>query len=134
MSDTTIVTARSHATPYQVVIGDGRHEWDSDTVPANGGGDAAPDPESLVLGALGACTAITLRMFAARKQWPLQGVEVQLHYGKRDASGTAIERSIQLQGELDDTQRQKLLEIAEKCPIHRLLTGEVGIATSLDGE
>jgi putative redox protein len=131
MSDITLVTARSDAAAYHVVIGDGRHEWAADTVPGNGGADSGPDPESLVLGALGACTAITLRMFAARKQWPLQGVEVQLRYSRRDAGGTAIERSIQLQGELDDTQRQKLLEIAEKCPIHRLLTGEVSIATGL---
>lgn len=131
MSENTVVTARSDAAPYQVEIDDGRHAWWSDTVEANGGGDSAPDPEALVLGALGACTAITLRMFAARKQWPLQGVEVQLHYRKRDASGTAIERSIRLQGELDDAQRQKLLEIADKCPIHRLLTGEVSIATVL---
>lgn len=131
MSETTIVTARSEAAPYHVVIDDGRHSWSADTVPANGGADAAPDPEALVLGALGACTAITLRMFAARKQWPLQGIAVHLRYGKRDATGTAIERNVVLQGALDDAQRQKLLEIAEKCPIHRLLTGEVGIATTL---
>lgn len=131
MSDTTIVTARSLAAPYQVVLGDGRHEWTADVAADNGGGDSGPDPESLVLGALGACTAITLRMFAARRQWPLEAVTVRLHYERRDAGGTAIARSIQLQGGLDQAQRDKLLEIADKCPIHRLLTGEVGIATVL---
>ena len=131
MSQDRTVTARSDNTPYATRLSDGVHEWWSDTVPANGGADAAEDPESLVLGALGACTAITLRMYAARKQWPLEAVDVQLRYSRRDNAGTAIERSVQLVGALDDTQRQRLLEIADKCPIHRLLTGEVTIATTL---
>jgi len=133
MSHDRGVTARSATLPYLTQLSDGVHEWASDTVPGNGGADAAEDPESLVLGALGACTAITLRMYAARKQWPLEAVDVQLRYASRDADGTAIERSVHLVGALDDAQRQRLLEIAEKCPIHRLLTGDVSIATVLQG-
>lgn len=130
MTDSTITVATGDI-PYLVTISDGRHQWHGDTVPDNGGGDAGPDPEAQVLGALGACTAITVSMFAARKQWPLEGVEVTLRYARRDAAGTAIERTLSLRGALDAAQRERLLEIAGKCPIHRLLTGEVAIATSL---
>jgi len=124
------VTARSAAAPYLTELSDGVHAWRSDTLPGNGGADAAQDPESLVLGALGACTAITVRMYAARKQWPLQAVDVRLRYSRRDGTGTTIEREVVLEGTLDDTQRARLVEIAEKCPIHRLLTGEVLINTT----
>ncbi|HYG06614.1 MAG TPA: OsmC family protein [Stenotrophomonas sp.] len=131
MSQDRSVTAHSAAAPYLTELSDGVHTWRSDTPAANGGADAAADPESLVLGALGACTAMTVRMYAARKQWPLQGVEVQLRYTHRDAGSTRIAREITLTGPLDVTQRTRLLEIAEKCPIHRLLTGEVVIDTTM---
>lgn len=129
MSDRS-VTAHSAATPYVTELSDGVHAWRADTVADNGGADAAQDPEALVLGALGACTAITLRMYAARKQWPLKAVDVRLRYSRRDGSGTTIERDVVLVGALDAAQRARLLEIAEKCPIHRLLTGEVLIHTT----
>lgn len=70
-------------------------------------------------------------MVAARKQWPLAAVHVHLHYTQRGAAGTTITLAIVLEGALDDDQRARLLEVAEKCPIHRLLTGEVRIATEL---
>ncbi len=127
MATDRAVTARSAGVPYVTQLSDGVHAWRSDTAPSNGGADAAPDPESLVLGALGACTAITVRMYAARKQWPLEAVDVRLHYTRRDATGTTIAREVVLTGALDDAQRARLLEIADKCPIHRLLTGEVVI-------
>jgi putative redox protein len=125
MANDRAVTARSAGVPYVTELSDGVHAWRSDTTPANGGADAAEDPESLVLGALGACTAITVRMYAARKQWPLDAVDVRLHYTRRDATGTTIAREVVLTGALDEAQRARLLEIADKCPIHRLLTGEV---------
>jgi len=133
MSQDRTVTARSHAAPYVTELSDGVHAWQSDTVPGNGGADAAQDPEALVLGALGACTAITLRMYAARKQWPLVAVDVRLRYSRRDGTGTTIVREVVLEGALDEGQRARLVEIAEKCPIHRLLTGEVVIETSAAG-
>ncbi|KAB7770162.1 OsmC family protein [Xanthomonas maliensis] len=119
------------AVPYTVTIDDGQHQWQGDTQPANGGADAGPDPEAQVLGALGACTAITVSMVAARKQWPLTAVHVHLRYSERAGSVTTIERELVLEGALDDAQRTRLLEVAEKCPIHRLLTGEVRVATAL---
>jgi len=130
MSHDRPVTARSAGAAYVTELSDGVHAWRSDTSPANGGSDAAEDPEALVLGALGACTAITVRMYAARKQWSLDAVDVRLRYSRRDATGTTIEREVVLHGALDEVQRARLLEIAEKCPIHRLLTGEVLINTS----
>ncbi|WP_372376243.1 OsmC family protein [Xanthomonas axonopodis pv. cajani] len=125
------VSVRTGAVPYTVSIHDGLHTWSGDTQLANGGGDAGPDPESQVLGALGACTAITMSMVAARKQWPLTAVHVHLHYTQRGAAGTAIAREMVLDGALDDEQRARLMEVADKCPIHRLLTGEVRIQTRL---
>ncbi|PPU69280.1 OsmC family protein [Xanthomonas pisi] len=130
MSDRPVHVS-TEAVPYTVSIHDGQHRWVGDTQPANGGTDAGPDPESQVLGALGACTAITVSMVAARKQWPLTAVHVHLHYTQRGAAGTDISREIVLEGALDDAQRARLMEVADKCPIHRLLTGEVRIASRL---
>lgn len=72
-------------------------------------------------------------MVAARKQWPLTAVQVHLHlhYTQRGAAGTAITRDVVLEGALDDEQRARLMEVADKCPIHRLLTGEVRIESQL---
>ncbi|WOB49992.1 OsmC family protein [Xanthomonas hydrangeae] len=125
------VSVSTGAVPYTVSIHDGRHTWSGDTRPANGGADAGPDPESQVLGALGACTAITVSMVATRKQWPLTAVHVHLHYAQRGAAGTVITREIVLDGALDEDQRTRLLEVAEKCPIHRLLTGQLQIDSAL---
>ena len=134
MSINPTVRAVAGDTPYLVKItDDSGHQWLADEPTELGGANTAPSPNLLLLGSLGACTAITLQMYAARKQWPLSGVEVelQLNPAGKSALGNDITRKIFLQGELDDEQRARLLQIANACPIHKLLTGEVRIASSL---
>ena len=110
------------------------HQWLSDEPESAGGRNTATTPDRMALGALGACTAITLRMYAQRKGWPLTGVHVdlQLNPGGKPAAGAPneIARVIRLEGPLDAGQRARLLEIADACPIHKLLTGEVRISTT----
>jgi putative redox protein len=97
-----------------------------------GGEDTGPEPHELLLAALGACTAMTLRLYAGRKRWPLRDVRVRLNGGPSDGRYT-ISRQITLLGDLDADQRTRLMEIADKCPVHRTLTGEVRIDTSEAG-
>ena len=120
--------------PYTVTLTDGPgHAWLADEPSEVGGADAGPSPHGLLLSALGACTAITLQMYASRKQWPLTDVGVELRFNPDGlpAAGNDISRAITLHGSLSDEQRERLLQIANMCPIHKVLSGEVRIATQL---
>lgn len=128
---------------YAVAISAGRHGWLADEPVAVGGDDAGPSPYQMLSAALGACTAMTLRMYANRKQWPLERVSVTLHHAKVHAKDCAecetrsgridrIDRRIHMTGALDTTQRQRLLEIADMCPVHRTLHSEMQIVTAED--
>lgn len=93
-----------------------------------GGQNSGPTPTHLVLMALGACTAITTRMYAERKEWRIDRIAVRLRWAPEF---TTIERHIEIGGPLDDEQRARLLQIAEKCPVHKILTGGVAVQSTL---
>jgi putative redox protein len=123
-------------------ITSGTHRLFSDEPKSAGGQDAGPSPYELVAAALGACTSMTLTMYARRKQWPLASIVVRLRHTKTHASDCAdcdqrpamldrIEREIELTGHLSAEQRQKLLEIADKCPVHQTLASGLQIQTRL---
>jgi putative redox protein len=126
-------SARIRATfpAYATQLVAGGHHLVADEPADLGGADSGPTPDELVLAALGACTSITLRMYAERKKWPLEGVEVALDFAERDAGRAVIRRRIELQGPLEPDQRERLLQVANACPVHKLLTGSVEIPTTL---
>ncbi len=139
-----VVTVRGSAEGFAQEITAGRHRLIVDEPMAAGGSDRGPGPYELLLAALGACTSMTIALYARRKGWPLTGVTVRLRHSRIHAEDCAdcetkqgmldrIEREIAVAGELTEEQRTKVLEIANKCPVHRTLTSEINIRTTLEG-
>ena len=107
------------------------HRIRSDEEADKGGDDTGATPHELLLAALGSCTAMTLKVYAERKGWPLRDVHVTLSGSSANGDGGyVISRRIAIDGDLDAEQRQRLLEIADKCPVHKTLKGEITINTS----
>jgi uncharacterized OsmC-like protein len=134
------VVVRGSAAGFAQKILAGPHRMASDEPTSAGGTDTGPSPYDLLLAALGSCTSMTVGMYARRKGWPLEDVTVNLRHSKVHASDCAecetkegmldrIERDIHFAGPLTTEQRSKLLEIANKCPVHRTLTSEIEIKT-----
>lgn len=127
---------------YHTDITAGGHTLVADEPESVGGTDDGPDPYALLLSALGACKAITVRMYADRKEWPLERLEIDLSHQRQHAKDcedceqedgiiSVIECSLTAHGDLTDEQRARLTEIADKCPVHKTITGPNHIRTTL---
>ena len=136
-----VVVSETRATKFQQQIVVGPHRLIADEPLSAGGADTGPGPYDLLLSALGACTAMTMRLYADRKALPMARVTVTLNHGKiyakdceecetKEGMLDQIERVIAIEGALDAEQRGKLMEIADKCPVHRTLTSEIRIVTT----
>jgi uncharacterized OsmC-like protein len=126
------VTSRIGRSGFHTNIHSGAHHLIADEPESFGGSDRGPTPYELLLSALGSCTVMTLRVYADRKGWPLDGATVQLRSARsheKDCEDCAdhkvgigrIERRIELDGDLDETQRKRLVEIADRCPVKQTL-------------
>ena len=136
------VVVSGDAAGFAQEIAAGRHSLTADEPISVGGTDTGPTPYDFLLTAIGSCTSMTLAMYARRKRWPLEAVTVRLRHAKihaadceacetKDARIDQIERDIELTGVLSEDQRARLLDIANKCPVHRTLTSEIHIQTRL---
>lgn len=137
----SIVTVSTAEGKFQQNIRVGQHRFVADEPLSVGGIDSGPSPYDLLLAALGSCTSMTIKMYADFKNIPLESVEIELEHSRDHAEDCVncsnddnridvIDRSIILRGELTDAQRQKLLEIAEKCPVHKTLENRIDIHTT----
>lgn len=124
-----VVELDAAAAPYAVKVRAGHHTLVADEPVSAGGGDAGASPFGLLLSSLGACTAITLRMYTERKKWPLAGIHVRLAY-RWEGDAPHIDRDLTLKG-LDADQRARCAEIAEKTPVTRALKHGITIKTTL---
>ena len=136
------ITVRGGSSGLLQVVSIGPHQFLADEAKEAGGNDNGPNPYELLLAALGTCTSMTLRLYAYRMGWPLKEVQVVLSHSRSyavdcaecerpDAMVDRIERRITLIGELLEEQRQRLLTIANRCPVHRTLTSKIEIQTDL---
>lgn len=134
---TTIASVRvKSGTGFAQLIQAGHHTLGADEPVSNGGTDSGPSPYSLLLASLGACTSITLLMYAQRKGWTLGQVEVSLQMQKsadKDAPAERIDRTVRISAPLTEEQRARLAEICEKTPVTRTLKAGTPIATTLHG-
>ena len=136
------VVVRGTAHDFVQEIEVGAHRIRADEPVAVGGTDSGPSPYDLLAAALGTCTSMTVGLYVRRKAWPLRAIVVRLRHSKIHAADCAqcetkegyldrIEVDVELQGDLDEEQRSRLLAIANKCPVHKTLTSEIDVRTRL---
>ncbi|MDH3228500.1 MAG: alpha/beta fold hydrolase [Alphaproteobacteria bacterium] len=142
VEDGEVVVEETREGRFTQRVAAGRHELRADEPRSVGGDDSGPGPYDYLLAALGACTSMTIRMYADRKEWPLERVSVRLRHKKIHAEDCAecetregrvdwIDRDITLSGPLDQAQKDRLLEIADKCPVHKTLHAETFVASRI---
>ncbi len=128
--------------PITHTITNGRHQWTANEPESHGGADRGPTPYELLSGSLGACVAITVRLYADRKGWPLHRVVVDVSHDRVHADDCddpdrncgridVFTQVVELRGDLDEAQRRRLAEIADRCPVHRTLSGTISIDTRI---
>lgn len=134
MSDSTITTVTLGTEDYRTRVSARSHEFYIDEPGTLNGGDTAQDPYETLLGALGACKAITVRMYAQRKGWDLKSVRLDLAHSRPNGRGNPeqIDISISFEGNLDEDQRKRLKEIANACPVQKTILGELSINSILE--
>lgn len=134
MSDQDITTVTIGTDDYRTTVRSRGHTFYLDEPGELGGKDTAPTPYELLLGSLGACKAITVRMYANRKGWDLREVRLDLAHSRPNGRDGAeqIDISISFTGDLDEEQRARLKEIANKCPVQKTITGELAVGTILE--
>ena len=135
------VVVRGGAAGFAQDITAGPHHLRADEPLSAGGTETGPTPYDLLLAALGSCTSMTIAVYARRKQWPLNNVTVRLRHSRvhaedcateaHDAKLTVIDREIELDGTLDESQRARLLAIANRCPVHLTLGSRIDVRTRL---
>jgi len=116
---------------YATAITTGHHRLTADEGPELGGKDAGPAPYDLLTSALGACTVITLRMYAERKQWPVTAVQADIHFRRGDDKVESIDRVLHIEGAVDAEQKKRMAEIAERTPVTLTLKRSLEIRTTL---
>lgn len=135
MSEVIVKSAQGHKYTQNITAGD--YKFTADVDDSMGGENEGPNPHQLMLGSLGACTSITIQMYAERKGWALEEVTVSLTEEKTaDPENPSrnipkVNREITIKGTLDDEQVESLKKIADKCPVHKLLSGKKEITTSM---
>jgi len=123
-------TALIGRTQYQTVVNSGGHSLITDEPIEVGGSDTGMNPFSLLLASLASCTVITLRMYIDRKMWPIEEIKADVEMFKT-LSGTRIETKLSFKGEVSDEQKDRLLKIANACPVHKILVGNIDINTNI---
>ena len=142
-SDKKIVHIHLGSENYKTVMTAGNHELISDEPEKVGGKDLGPDPYDYLLMSLGSCSVITMRMYAERKEWPVEDIYIEIRHFKDHAEDCEdcddpkaridkIEKEIIIKGDLSNDQIERLLEISKKCPVHRTLLNDIEIKSTVE--